>query len=95
MNDHLLFRDVCAENGIELTPIEAKKFHRAYNALREEIRDAVAVNPTFYQELCNRTTEQKLMDMEEMREQGAPMTLREYNELQAMVKKICEIEGYA
>jgi hypothetical protein len=63
--------------------------------MRDEIAVAVIESPTFYQDLCNRTTEQKLQDIEELREMGATMTLKEYNELQAMAKKICELEGYA
>ena len=95
MNQHLKFRDVCAQDGVELTPAEAKKYFKAYVTLKEELAEAVAEYPNFYLDLCNRTTEQKLDDMAEMNRQGANITFREYNELQAMVKKICEIEGYA
>lgn len=96
MNSNILFfRNSCAEDGIELTPKEAKKFYNAYMALREEIQEAVAVCPTFYLDLCNRTTEQKLEDIRRInRERSDSMTLKDYNELQATVKKICELEGY-
>ncbi len=95
MSPHLQFRDICAQDGVELTPAESKKYFKAYIALRGEIAEAVAQYPNFYLDLCNRTTEQKLDDVAEMNRQGAKMTLKEYNELQAMVKKICELEGYA
>jgi len=91
----LLFRNSCAEDGIELTPKEAKKFHDTYMQLREEIANAIEDCPTFYMELCNRTTEQKLEDIERLHEKGESMTLKDYNELQATIKKICELEGYA
>jgi hypothetical protein len=91
----LAFRNSCAEDGIELTPKEAKKFHDAYFRLREGIENAVAECPTFYLDLCNRTTEQKLEDIKRInRERDDNMTLKEYNELQDTVKKICEMEGY-
>jgi hypothetical protein len=96
MNPNILFfRNSCAEDGIELTPKEANKFYKAYVALKKEIEDAVAQCPTFYMELCNRTTEQKLEDIKRInRERGDSMTLKDYNELQATVKTICELEGY-
>lgn len=94
--DILYFRNSCAEDGIELTPKEAKKFHDAYILLKEGVENAVAEFPNFYLDLCNRTTEQKLEDIKRInKERGDNMTLKEYNELQDTVKKICEIEGYA
>lgn len=90
----LNFRNSCAEDGIELTPNEANKFYKAYVALKKEIKDAVAQCPTFYVELCNRTTEQKVEDLERLNDRGADMTLKDYNELQATIKRICELEGY-
>ena len=96
MNPNILqFRNSCAEDGIELTPGEAKRFYKAYIALREEIEEAISVCPNFYLELCNRTTEDKLKDLKRMNKEGANMTLKEYDELQATIKKICELEGYA
>jgi hypothetical protein len=97
MNSKILqFRNCCAEDGIELTPKEAKNFFNAYKAFRDEIREAVEACPTFYQDLCNRTTEQKLEDIKRINEErGDNMTLKDYNQLQAMAKKICEIDGYA
>lgn len=97
MNSNILFfRNSCAEDGIELTPKEAKKFYNAYIALKEEIEVAIVACPTFYMELCNRTTEQKLEDLRRINEErGDNMTLKDYNELQATVKKICELEGHA
>jgi hypothetical protein len=89
------FRERCAESGLELTPVEAKKFLFAYSALRDEVRTSVKQNPNFYLELCNRTTEQKLSDISQLKEQGCPMSLKEYNEIQRMVKNICVIDGYA
>ena len=91
----LLFRNLCAEDGVELTPGEAKKFYKAYIALKQEIAEAVEECPEFYMELCNRTTEQKLADIECMNAKGVDMTLKDYNELQKTVKRICELEGYA
>lgn len=91
----LKFRESCAEDGIELTPNQANKFYKAYVVLKDEIEQAVAVCPGFYQELCNRTTEDKLKDLRRMNQSGANMTLKDYNELQATIKKICELEGYA
>ncbi len=95
MKKHILqFRESCAEDGVELTPEQANKFYKAYIALRDELVDAVAQCPTLYQDLCNRTTEQKLEDLKQLNKMGAKMTLRDYNELQETVKKICEMEGY-
>jgi hypothetical protein len=95
MNPKILnFRNSCAEDGIELTPTEANKFYKAYAALKKEIKSAVAQYPTFYMELCNRTTEQKMEDLERLNGRGADMTLKDYNELQATIKRICELEGY-
>lgn len=95
MKNHILqFRESCAEDGVELTPQQANKFYKAYIALRDELVDAVAQCPTLYRDLCNRTTEQKLDDLKELNKMGAKMTLRDYNELQETVKKICEMEGY-
>lgn len=91
----LCFRNSCAEDGIELTPKEAKNFYNAYIALRDEIQEAVAICPTFYMDLCNRTTEQKLEDLRRINtERGDHMSLKDYNELQTTIKKICELEGY-
>jgi hypothetical protein len=91
-----LFRNYAAEAGIELTLEEAEKFYKAYIALKEEIAEAVEQCPDFYQELCNRTTEQKVEDIQRMNNMGAGgMTLKDYQEIQKMVKKICELEGYA
>ncbi len=91
-----LFRTYAAEAGVELTPQESEKFYKAYIALKEEIAEAVEQCPDFYQEICNRTTEQKLEDIQRMNEMGAGgMTLKDYQEIQSMVKKICELEGYA
>ncbi len=94
MDNILNFRQSCAESGIELTPEQANKFYKAYVALREEIEEAIAECPDFYMEICNRTTEQKMQDLEKMNKCGANMSLKEYNEIQATVKKICELEGY-
>lgn len=91
-----LFRNYAAEAGIELTLEEADKFYKAYIALKDEIAEAVEQCPSFYQELCNRTTEQKLEDIERVNSvSGDNMTLKDYQEIQKMVKKICELEGYA
>ena len=88
------FRNWCAENGTELTPKQAKKMVKAYQSLKNEITTAIESCPNFYLELCNRTTEEKLGDVQRMKEKGCEMTLNEYNELQGMIKSICEIEGY-
>lgn len=91
-----LFRNYAAEAGVELTLKEAEKFYKIYIAMKEEIAEAVEQCPSFYQDLCNRTTEQKLEDIERLNEMGAGgMTLKDYQEIQKMVKKICELEGYA
>lgn len=96
MNVEILnFRNNCAENGIELTPREAGNFYKAYLTLKDEIEAAFAICPTFYQKLCNRTTEEKLEDLKRLNKMGAEMTLKDYNELQSTVKRICELEGYA
>jgi len=91
-----LFLYYFAEAGVELTLEEADKFYKAYIALKDEIAEAVEQCPNFYQELCNRTTEQKLEDIERVNSvSGDNMTLKDYQEIQKMVKKICELEGYA
>lgn len=90
----LKFRNECAENGVEFTPAEAKNVHEKYLDFIDEIEYAVATYPNFYLELCNRTTEEKLEDIREMNERGQSITLKEYNELQAAVKMICETQGY-
>jgi len=91
-----LFRNYAAEAGVELTLEEAEKFYKAYIVLKEEIAEAVEQCPDFYQEICNRTTEQKLEDLKRLNDMGAGgMTLKDYQEIQKMVKRICELEGYA
>src|SRR5262245_8065330 len=90
----LKFRESCAEDGIELTHGQANKFYKAYVALKEEIQQAVAVFHDFYQKLCNSITQDKLKDLKRMNQAGANMNLKDYNELQATIKKICELEGY-
>jgi hypothetical protein len=91
----LAFRDSCAEDGVELTPAQAKKMFKVYVNLKDEIDRAVKECPSFYHDLCNRTTEEKLRDMANIEKCGGEaMSLKEYNELQSMIKKICELEGY-
>jgi len=91
----LMFRNVCAEEGIELTPEEANAVFNVYQSLRQEIAEAVAQYPNFYLNLCNRTTEDKLEDIRLMNEaNGANITLKEYNQLQETIKIICEIDGH-
>lgn len=92
--DSLEFRNKCAEAGVELTPQEAKVYYKGYKAFRKQIKKARKACPNFYMEICNRTTEQKLEDIERLSKQGCIMSLREYNELQSMIKSLCEIEGY-
>jgi hypothetical protein len=92
--DVLAFRNWCAETGTELTPKEAKKIAKSYVGLKSEIEKAVSSFPEFYMEICNRTTGQKLDDIKRMKKKGCDMSLKEYNELQEIVKSICEIEGY-
>lgn len=92
--EHMEFRQKCAEQGVELTPSQAKKFCAAYKALKDEVKQAVKANPNFYLEICNRTTEQKLSDIKKLDGEGCPMSLKDYNKIQKMVKDICVIEGY-
>ena len=96
MNEHILnFRNSCAEDGIELTPSEAKNMFDVYEILKDKIEAAVSECPNFYLNLCNRTTEEKLEDIKRInKESGDNIMLKEYNELQNTVKMVCEIEGY-
>ncbi len=91
----IAFRNSCAEDGIELTPQEAEKMYNAYLALREEIVNAARQYPGFYEDVCNRTLEEKLEDMKQIeKREGRPISLKEYNDLQEMIKRVCEMEGY-
>ena len=89
------FRNYCAEKGFELTPKEANKLLAAYDSLKEAIAEAFAINPNFYKDICNKTVREKADDMRAISEQeGHKLSCKEYNELQKMIKLICEIEGY-
>lgn len=92
--NYLEFRNRCAEVGYELTPAEGKKLYKSYQAFRKEIKKAVKQVPSFYLDVCNKTTEQKLDEIELLNSAGCPTSLREYNELNKIIKCICEIEGY-
>lgn len=96
MNSKILkFRNSCAEDGIELTPKEAKKVARAYQNLKDEIISGLEEYPGFYEGICNRTTEEKLEDINNIKDKfQCEMTLKEYNELQELIKKVCELEGF-
>jgi len=89
----LRLRNSCAEDGIEMTPAEADKLLNGYLEFKKSIDKAMALNPNFYRDVCNKTTEEKLREIKLMKEQGQKMTLKEYNEIQKMVKYVCEAQG--
>jgi hypothetical protein len=90
----LNFRESCAEDGIEITPEEAERIAESFLAFREEIINAVEENPNYYQEVCNKTLEEKLEEIKLLEErEGKRISLREYNDLLKMIKQICELEG--
>jgi hypothetical protein len=92
--DAMLFRNMCAEDGFELTPAEAKETITCYENFLSSIKEACEDCPDFYNDLCNRTTEEKLADIKRLEKKGCKMTLKQYNELQKTIIKVCELEGY-
>jgi hypothetical protein len=90
----LNFRESCAEDGIEITPEEAEQIAESFLAFREEIINAVEENPNYYRDVCNKTVEEKLEEIKLLEErEGNHISLREYNDLLNMIKRICEMEG--
>jgi hypothetical protein len=89
------FRNELAEEGHELTPEQAKKLHMYFENFKDSVKEAVKVEPNFYRIVCNRTTEEKLVDMKRYeKSHNDKMTLKEYNKIQEAVKLICEVYGY-
>jgi hypothetical protein len=94
MIDVMTFRTACAEDGVELTPQEAKDTVMCYDKFLTSIKEAFEFCPNFYQDISNRTTEEKLEDIKRLKKKGCKMTLKEYNRLQKTIMRVCELEGY-
>jgi len=93
MDKALHFRNMLAEDGIELTPKEAEKVTWIYESLTEYVRQQLAEDPYFPLKLEDETTEQKLGNIKELEEEfGMKMGLREYNELKEVMLAMCELE---
>jgi len=90
----MTFRNLCAEDGVELTPQEAKDTMLCYENFSDSIKEAHEAYPYFYNDICNRTTEEKLEDIKNLENNGCKMTLKEYNQLQKTIIKVCKLEGY-
>lgn len=95
MINPLNFRNMCAEDGVELTPQQAEKTITCYEEFVDSIKIAYEEIPNYYNKICNKTTEEKLQDIENLeKEKGCKMSLKEYNELQKTIIAVCKIEGY-
>lgn len=93
MLDAATFRNMCAEDGFELTPAEAKDMLVCYENFIDSIKEAYEDCPDFCNDIRNRTTEEKLADIKRLKNKGCKMTLKQYNELQKTIIKVCELEG--
>lgn len=94
MMETLVFRNLCAEDGVELTPQEAKDTVMCYENFLTSIKEAFEACPNFYNDISNRTTEEKLEDIKRLKKKGCKMNLKEYNRLQKTIMRVCELEGY-
>lgn len=95
MLDVLTFRNSAAEDGLELTPEEAKELLDQYDYLKNCIKEGCGKHHNFYNHLKNLTTEQKLDKIKELeKERGVKFSLKEMNETIKLLLQICELEGY-
>jgi hypothetical protein len=92
--NYLEFRNIAAKQGTELTPTEAKEMMDAYDILKNSVNKVYQDKPYFYMHLKNLTTEQKFEKIEELKECGIEMDIREFNETTKTILNLCEAEGY-
>lgn len=86
------FRDLCSEQGFELTPAEAERYVQSYTNIRTAVEAALQVNPNYFQDLENKTTEEKLSEIKLVGDEN--FGLKEYNEVREVVMLIGKLEGY-
>ena len=92
--NYLNFRNCAAEQGHELTPVEAKEMIDSYNLLKNRVEEAYKENPYFYMHIKNLTTEQKFERMERLKKHGIDIGLQELNKTIKIILNVCESEGY-
>jgi hypothetical protein len=95
MNPEILkIRNSCAEEGVELTPIEVSNLLEAYGKLKKIVKEAFESSPDFYNLLCNAIKNNKIEELHKFYK-DANVTSQDFNDFIKALKRVCELEGYA
>lgn len=90
MNEIQVFRNYLAENGVEMTIAESDFVFSAIVTLVEYLADKVEEDYLFVDHLDNQTTNEKLEVIEELKERGVNIKLKDFPLIRDVLKSLFE-----
>jgi hypothetical protein len=91
--DYLALRNHLAENGVELTPVEAADINSQIEKIRKMVREQIETDPHYYIELAEMNEEDMKRKIKEYKKLGLKLTMKEFKNMREFLLMVAEQEG--